>query len=254
MLKNWRGPALLAALLGPWAVFMLIPEITQDPRYHDFADTRTMFGIPNFFNVASNLLFLAVGLAGLALCLRHRAFGARASWIVFFTATALVAFGSGYYHGWPSDSTLLWDRLPMSIAFMALLAALLSEHRDAPAERVILPAAIAAGLFSILWWHSTGDLRIYASVQLAPLLAIVVLLAGFRARHTHRASLAYGLALYVLAKGAESADGAIATLTAGAISGHALKHLLASLAILCIYVMLRVRAPVARIPPSSATR
>jgi hypothetical protein len=44
---------------------LLLPPIPQDQSYHQFADQRTMFGIPNFWNVVSNLPFLAVGAAGL---------------------------------------------------------------------------------------------------------------------------------------------------------------------------------------------
>jgi hypothetical protein len=35
------------------------PPIAQPPEYHQFADSRTFLGIPNFLDVASNLLFLA---------------------------------------------------------------------------------------------------------------------------------------------------------------------------------------------------
>jgi hypothetical protein len=44
---------------------LLLPPIPQDQSYHQFADQRTIFGIPNFWNVVSNLPFLAVGAAGL---------------------------------------------------------------------------------------------------------------------------------------------------------------------------------------------
>lgn len=37
------------------------PPFKQDPNYHDFADQRSRFGIPNFDDVASNLPFLIVG-------------------------------------------------------------------------------------------------------------------------------------------------------------------------------------------------
>jgi hypothetical protein len=84
-------------------------------------------------------------------------------------------------------------------------------------------------------------LRIYAWVQFAPLLAIVLLLALFPARYSHRSYLAYGLGFYALAKVTEIADVRIASLTSGALSGHTLKHLLAALAPFCVYLMLRMR-------------
>ena len=51
----------LASLAG----LLLLPPIPQDQTYHQFADQRVVFGIPNFWNVISNLPFLAIGLAGL---------------------------------------------------------------------------------------------------------------------------------------------------------------------------------------------
>jgi hypothetical protein len=52
---------MLASLLGP----ILLPPIVQNQNYHDFADQRTLFGIPHFWNVVSNIPFLGIGAAGL---------------------------------------------------------------------------------------------------------------------------------------------------------------------------------------------
>ena len=43
----------LAALIGVVALltFLLLPPISQDPGYHNFADHRTIWGVPNFWNV-----------------------------------------------------------------------------------------------------------------------------------------------------------------------------------------------------------
>jgi hypothetical protein len=38
-----------------------------------------------------------------------------------------VALGSGYYHWRPSNSRLVWDRLPMTVGFMSLIAVVVSE-------------------------------------------------------------------------------------------------------------------------------
>ncbi len=40
---------------------LALDPIPQDPNYHLFADTRSLFGIPNFFNVLSNIGFAVVG-------------------------------------------------------------------------------------------------------------------------------------------------------------------------------------------------
>jgi hypothetical protein len=66
---------LMAASLGG---LLLLPPISQDQSYHHFADQRTIFGIPTFWNVVSNVPFLAVGAAGL------RRFHDDAATVVFF--------------------------------------------------------------------------------------------------------------------------------------------------------------------------
>lgn len=237
-----RIAALLLLVLAP-LVWLLIGHgapIAQDRGYHLFADTRSCLGVANFANIASNLLFLLVGAAGATVCWRRRS-GAWRSWLVFFAGVALVFFGSAHYHGNPNDDTLVWDRLPMTIAFMALFAALVSEHVTSKVEIPLLAAALATGISSVLWWQLSGDLRIYIWVQGAPLLAIPYVVAAFPGHYTLRHYLLYGVALYALAKAAELFDHQIYAATAGMISGHSMKHLLAAAAAFCVLLMLRRR-------------
>lgn len=237
-----RTAALVLLMLGPLAWLMIGhgAPIVQDRGYHVFADGRSCLGIANFGNVASNLLFLLAGIVGVLHALRSRS-GAWRSWLVFFAGVALVFFGSAYYHGAPDDGTLVWDRLPMTVAFMGLFAALASEHLGTRLELPLLAAALAVGIFSVFWWQYSGDLRVYIWVQGAPLLAIPYVIAAFPGRYTHRHYLLYGVGLYVLAKAAELLDHQVYAVTGAAISGHTLKHLLAAAAVLCVWQMLRHR-------------
>jgi hypothetical protein len=235
-----NGWALIAALALPLLLLPLLPPVAQDPHYHAFADSRAAFGIPNFGNVASNAAFFIVGIMGLHFAVRG---AAAASWLTFFAAVALVAFGSSYYHLEPGDERLVWDRLPMTLAFMALFTALLSEHVDVRHEGALLVTALAVGVASIVWWRTTGDLKLYIWVQVAPFLAIVVLLTLYPGRYTGRGWLAYGAAAYALAKVVEFSDARVFEATSHAMSGHTLKHLLAALAPLCLCLMLKRRRP-----------
>ena len=237
-----REVALALFLLVPLAaVLIAVPPIPQDPHYHAFADSRMLFGIPNFGNVVSNVPFLLVGAIGLAFCLRASPTGARHAWAVFFAGTLLVAFGSGYYHWAPRDATLVWDRLPMTLAFMGLFTALVSEHAGEALERRLLVPSVLVGIASVAWWLYTDDLRLYAWVQFAPLLAIVFVLTMFAGRYTHRSYLLAGLGCYAAAKVAELGDGTLYAATAEAVSGHSAKHLLAALAPFFVYQMLKKR-------------
>src|SRR5262245_63120081 len=105
--------ALLGLMAASLAILPLLPPIPQDPSYHQFADQRTLLGIPHFWNVVSNLPFVLVGAIGLWQFGRDRAS------FVLFLGVFLTGFGSAYYHWDPNDDTLFWDRLPMALTFMA---------------------------------------------------------------------------------------------------------------------------------------
>ena len=247
---RWREAGLLLVLLTALALVLALDPIRQDPAYHALADTRALFGIPNFFNVTSNAAFLIVGIAGLRWCFVNKGRGASASWTLFFFGIALIAAGSAYYHLAPGDGTLVWDRLPMTVAFMGCFVAIVSEHLDAGLERKLLVPAVVLGIASVVWWKYTDDLRLYAWVQLAPLLAVLYLMTAFPGRYSHRAYLIGGTAIYAAAKVCEFQDGAIFEMTSGIVSGHTLKHVAAALGAYFVYLMLRGREPIAAGDPA----
>jgi len=241
---GWRHPLLLLLVFCPLLglLFLYGKPIPQDPGFHLFADARTCLGLKNFGNVVSNLLLLAVGAIGMTWCWRNAGMTARNSWFVFFLGVALVFFGSGYYHYKPDDDSLVWDRLPMTIAFMGLFAALLAEHVSSKHELALLVLALAIGVGSVILWKYTNDLRVYLWVQVTPLLVIPYLIAAYPGRFTHRHYLLYGVGFYGLAVVAQHFDNGIYVLTVTGISGHSLKHLVAAAAPFCLYLMLKRRA------------
>lgn len=233
--------AVAAALLS---VLVLKAPIPQFEDYHHLADSRTLLGIPHFWNVASNVPFLLIGLKGLALLRRHPP-GASVAWTALFAASALVFFGSGYYHLNPQDASLVWDRLPIGVAFMGFFVALLAEHAVGEgkrmAQRALLPL-IAFSVASIYWWRATGDLSLWVWVQIAPMVSLVLLLWLLPGQYTHRRYLAYALGCYLLAKAFELGDYELLDWSGGALSGHTLKHLAAAAGVYCFYGMLAKRA------------
>ena len=215
---------LLAASLGG---LLLLPPIPQDQSYHQFADQRTIFGIPNFWNVVSNLPFLAVGAAGL------RRFRDDPATVVFFLGVFLTGIGSSYYHWDPNDGTLFWDRLPMTLSFAAILALVVEERVNARAGAILLWPALAIGLFSLLLWRWTDDLRLYFWVQFFPGLAVLLLFLLYPPKYTGTHYWIAAGALYALAKLFEFTDWAIYS-AGNFLSGHMLKHLAASAACFAI--------------------
>ena len=246
---DWRIGILVATALLAIARACTIPRIPQDPRYFAFVDDRTLAGVPNALNVLSNVPFAVVGVAGLALLWRGRlAFRdarERWPWAVFFAGVALTSIGSAWFHRLPNIDSLVWDRLPMSIGFMGLFAALLCERIDVGAGISLLAPLVVAGVGTVIYWIVTehagaGDLRPYLLVQYYPLAAIPLVLVLFPPAYTGTWGWIAGLTLYAVAKWAEVQDGrAYAALRF--VSGHTLKHLLAASGIAVLLLMLRGR-------------
>jgi hypothetical protein len=230
------------ALAGGVSTLFLNP-IPQDPAYHLFADARGWLGIPNVANVVSNAAFVVVGIVGLFVLYGKgidRGSDVLANslpYAVFFVAVVLVGAGSAYYHWRPDNRTLFWDRLPMTIGFMALTAAVIADriHRAA-GLRIFLPVLLALGIASLIYWSETeaagrGDLRPYGLVQFLPILLIPVICWLFpRGRYTRGRYIAGMILCYGLAKLFELYDVAIYDLLGGWLSGHTLKHLAAAAA------------------------
>jgi hypothetical protein len=91
---------------------------------------------------------------------------------IFFLGVFLTGFSSSYYHFAPSDWGLFWDRLPMTFAFMAILANVIEERVDARAGKFLLWPLVALGVISLLVWMRFDDLRLYAWVQFFPCIAV----------------------------------------------------------------------------------
>jgi len=131
------------------AAAILVPAIPQPTCYHDFADRRAGFGIENVRDVVSNVGFLLAGVAGLAVVLRPRTRFEFASerwpYGIFFLGVLLTAAGSAYYHLAPDNERLFWDRLPIAIGLMSLIAAQVVDRVSVRAGLVLLVPAVLAG-------------------------------------------------------------------------------------------------------------
>jgi di/tricarboxylate transporter len=115
-------------------------------------------------------------------------------YFAFFVGVALTAFGSGYYHLRPNDHTLVWDRIPMAIGFMALVAAVVAERISVKLGARLLLPLIVVGIGSVIYWDVTqtrdhGDLRPYAIAQFGSLLILLLIVALFPPRYTRTSDL-----------------------------------------------------------------
>lgn len=235
--------------------FVLVDPIPQDPAYHDFADTRLILGVANFWNVVTNLPFLVVGIYGMAVVASGPVVVGDQDlywpWIAFFAGIALTAFGSGWFHLAPSNDSLAWDRLPMTLGFAGLFAVVIGEYLSPRAARKLLVPFLVAGAASVFYWQTTesagnGDLRPYAVVQFLPVLLIPALLV-FRRNASDLTGAFWLLTLfYIAAKLFEHFDGAVYE-ALHAMSGHALKHVIAAVSPAILILALHRR----RLQPSS---
>lgn len=212
------------------ALFIAGP-IGQAANYHHFADSRSLFGIPNGADVLSNLGFLMVGLYGWFVARRNQA---GAAWRAFSIALVATAFGSAWYHLAPDNARLVWDRLPIALACAALLAAVLRDILDEAMHAPwMLPALLLSGVASVAWWTITGDLRPYLLLQIAPVVLIPVLQWLAATPMARRKAFGVAIGLYVLAKLLELGDASVFQ-AQGLVSGHTAKHLAATLAALVL--------------------
>lgn len=222
-------------------LYLFADPIQQSLEYLNFADKRTFFAMKNFGDVFSNLAFCIVGYLGLYSQYKHK-ITKDYIWSLFFIGIFLIGPGSAYFHYAPTVSTLVWDRLPMGVAFLSLFVALLVDiYPLGPYKlRLVFPCLIF-GVLSTIHWYLTDDLRINIWVQMLPILAALFIPMLFKTKLLHGRYLLNAAFLYLLAKFAEFYDYKIFYLTNFSFSGHTLKHLLAGWAIYQIVRMYEAR-------------
>lgn len=241
---------ILGLLLFTFILWPLIP-VEDPPEYYLFADQRRLWGIPNAFDVLSNLAFLFAGAYGL---LPRRAGphaekpraespskpGSSLSTHHFFisllaTSSLLVFFGSAYFHWNPVFERLFWDRLALTLVFSTLISLFIVD-RVHPlwglrSSFLLIPLA----LFSAIGWRfHILTLRPYIVLQFGGFLLLIGLLFLCPRGLISNRSTWMGLASYAVAKFFEIQDVTIFAVS-GLISGHTLKHFFAGLALFLIF-------------------
>lgn len=242
----------LVGLLAIIGVFCLSP-IPQGNQYHDFADKRAFLNISNFGDVISNIPFSIFGIMGLVLISqRHNKKnmfimnGERMLWKTLFVGIFLVGFGSGYYHLNPNNHSLVWDRLPMTIAFLSFFTMVIMERINERLGLIAFPFLLMLGVASIVYWDYTetigrGDLRPYVIVQFLPIILTPLIFWLLPGKYNGTGYLLYVIGWYFLAKVLEHFDDQIFALTKQILSGHSLKHLAASISAYMLIVYLKKR-------------
>ena len=264
-------PALVIISLS-CTFFMFVEPIKQPQAYHNFADKRVFlcschastegfflppgsssdaerrrrrrrgFVIPHFGDVMSNIVIFAGGLFGIFLLQQSndndgvdnvsRKWQLDVCLPILFYSTIAISVGSTYYHWNPHDASLVFDRLPMTLAFVSIFCFMLEEYipNNSRLGQSLLTPLLLLGIFSVLYWRWMDDLRLYALVQFLPLIIIAGLLVCYQPKHGGAFQHTLALICYALAKICEDLDYTIFARTNKRISGHSMKHVLAGIA------------------------
>ena len=243
-LKNYY--LIIISFIGIGSLFFIGP-IPQDICYHNFSDNRTLFGVTNFWDVVSNIPFIIIGFLGMLYTLNEEkkktTFPLFLNCFAFFLGIFLTGLGSGYYHLNPTNTTLLWDRLPMTISFMAFFSIIIGDCITTNAGKKSLLPLLSIGFLSIIYWQITEqrgvcDLRFYALVQFLPITLTPLILLLHKSKLDIKTYYWLILLAYVFAKIFEATDVFIFNFL-HLISGHTLKHIIACVAPILFLMALR---------------
>ena len=232
-----REVALLLAVVLMACLALAGPALPQSASFHDFADQRAWGPMPHAMDVLSNLPFVVWGVAGLwalARAVRLRAIGSAPAGLaaLFFVGLVATAGVSAYYHWQPDNAGLVWDRSGMLLAFAGLLGLAAVQGVSRRAGITLAAAVLTLGPVTIQVWAVSGNLLPWGMLQIGGMALILALAwlqpalpaSGLQIRWT------LVIAMYALAKMLELADHPVFDLTGQLVSGHSLKHGVASLA------------------------
>lgn len=233
---------LVAACLALLALALFGPALPQPGQYHGFADQRALWGLPFAMDVLSNIPFALAGAAGMVTLLRlpPRALGnvQRAMAWLFFAGLVLTAGASSWYHWHPDEAGLAIDRCGMAVAFAGLLGLAAAERVSDRAGAALGLAVLVLAPIAAQVAAQSGNVLPWAALQFGGIALIV----WFATRAPRPGSLGFSCGLvilaYAVAKLLEVNDHHVYALSGQIVSGHTLKHMVASLASLPVIAAL----------------
>lgn len=246
-----RWALVLSVTVATILMLFFLPRITQDQAYHHFADDRTLLGIANFWNVVSNIPFMFIGVCGFILLRKQWKQDLFSDWyelvpyVGLFFGIFLTAFGSAYYHSYPDDGSIVWDRIPMTVIFMSFISIVLLERLGHKTGFWLFWLILLLGMGSVAYWRWTsiygvGDLRYYAWIQFYSPVFVVLILYLFPEPFPPVSDIAGIFMIYALAKVCEYFDYGIYR-AMHVFSGHTVKHFVAAASLLWVLIMISKR-------------
>lgn len=234
--------SLLVAIVMLLVFAFLGPAVLQPVHQHDFADQRFLGYFPNAADVLSNWPFALWGFAGLktlpGVKLNRTSIGLSA---LFFGGLIVTAFASGWYHLELNNAGLGIDRLGMTLAFAGLLGLAAADRVSFRAGAMLSWSILILGAISVWVCSASGNVLPWLLLQFGGMALVL----WFATRPPKQGALAirWGVVIliYATAKVLELADHAVYDLSAHLISGHSLKHIVASFAAWPVISALKAR-------------
>lgn len=224
---------LLGVVLALLIVAIFGPALAQPGHLHGFADQRLWWGIPCAMDVLSNLPFAVGGVLGLIFLARQRRDISAAQQglsALFFVGLIVTAGASSWYHWRVDDAGLAIDRLGMAVAFAGLLGLAASDRISGRAGVALSLAMLVLGPFSVAVWFASGNVLAWAALQFGGMGLVLWLACMKPVPGALAVRWGWVIMIYVVAKFFEQADEAVYALSSQWISGHSIKHLVASCA------------------------
>ena len=190
----------------------ILHTCTIPKSYHNFVDKRKFMGVNNTMNVLSNLFFLY---PTIYLLMKQNKDKTKFLALIIFG----LAITSAYYHLKPSNHTIFMDM----VFVVSLNTFVLSYFVD---ENLGYLMGIL-GIGSVVVWNLTNDIRPYALLQIGILIFCCFKLYETPAQDYILPIIGMGISVRLV----EMLDSQIYKLTNKLISGHTLKHILATLQI-----------------------
>jgi hypothetical protein len=222
------------------------PAILQPEQQHNFADQRVLGSLLFAADVLSNLPFALWGIYGLT-CLsiasKHNNINKQVLTLsaLFFGGLIITAVASTWYHLQPNNDGLAIDRLGMTIAFAGLLGLAAADRASLRAGVWFGTLILISGPISIWVWTTSGNVLPWLVLQFGG-MALILWLATRRPLNGALA-IRWGMVIliYACAKILELADHAVYDLSSQIVSGHSLKHMVASFAAWPVVAALRAQ-------------
>ncbi|WJX35361.1 hypothetical protein P8452_23364 [Trifolium repens] len=244
--RNHRIWGAIAIFICCMCLILFTPSIPRSPDQHQFADVRNLLGVPNTLNVMTNFPFLVVGVLGFVFALDGSFFNISSQgevwgWVLFYGGMIGVAFGSTYYHLKPDNHRVIWDTLPMMVAFSSLLSCLIFERFGQRSGLSSMFALLVSAILCVLHERIYNDIRFCMMFQLILPLAIPAIAFMYRSKYTHSGYWFLSTGIYLLAKIEGAGDKKIYRVNHYFITGHSLEHLCLALIPFFLSIMLIYR-------------